>query len=79
MKVTVYPVAGRLVRDPTTLAPLPVEGAEVDWGVHWARRESDGDVTRTLPAAPTDPSPAPAAAADPTPAAPKGASSKKAR
>lgn len=41
----VKPVAGRLVRDPLTMQPLPEDGREVPDNPFWRRRIRDGDVT----------------------------------
>ncbi|MCP1215586.1 DUF2635 domain-containing protein [Acetobacter orientalis] len=49
----IYPVAGRIARDPSTLEPVPAAGKAVsDYDPFWLRRLSDGDVTKTPPAAP---------------------------
>lgn len=44
MKAHVTPLPGRTVLIPGTTSPLPAEGLEVEYGVHWARRAIDGDV-----------------------------------
>jgi len=54
----VYPVPGRLVRDPRSLQELPAEGREVpDDDPFWNRRLRDGDVSATQPDAPDPPDP----------------------
>ncbi|MGO2957421.1 MAG: DUF2635 domain-containing protein [Acetobacter sp.] len=73
----IYPVEGRIARDPLTFEPVPSAGRTVsDYDPFWLRRLSDGDVTKTPPEAPAPASPssddaAPAQAAQP--AAPGGA------
>ena len=45
MMMTVFPVEGRLVRDPFTRLPVPPEGQGVDDAdPYWARALADGDV-----------------------------------
>ncbi len=48
--ITVYPVAGRLVRHPETGEPVPAAGAAVPRSPFWLRRLRDGDVTTARPA-----------------------------
>jgi hypothetical protein len=49
--ITVYPVPGRLVRDPVTGRYVPAEGLDVSsTDLFWAKRLLDGDVTTTKPA-----------------------------
>lgn len=43
-RIWIVPVAGRLVRDPKTMRPIPSTGALVVDGQHWRRRERDGDI-----------------------------------
>jgi len=63
----VYPVPGRLVRDPRSMQPVPEAGRDVpDDDPYWVRRVRDGDLTDTAPAA----EPAPAAKAAPAPPIP---------
>lgn len=46
----VYPVPGRLVRDPVTRHVLTDEGLDVsEHDFFWARRLRDEDVTKTAP------------------------------
>ena len=46
----VYPVDGRIVRDPVTGRVVPVRGLEVpETDSFWIRRLADGDVTKTPP------------------------------
>ncbi|MBF0168795.1 MAG: DUF2635 domain-containing protein [Alphaproteobacteria bacterium] len=47
--MTIYPVPGRLVRNPATLQPLPEEGLSVEFTPYWRRRESAGDITLADP------------------------------
>lgn len=47
----IYPVAGRLVRDPATGRELDASGIQVnDQDFFWLRRLADGDVTTKAPA-----------------------------
>ena len=48
--MTVYPVAGRLVRHPGTGEPVPAAGAAVPRSPYWLRRLRDGDQTTARPA-----------------------------
>lgn len=48
--ITVYPVAGRLVRHPDTGEPVPMSGIAVPRAPFWLRRLRDGDVTTARPA-----------------------------
>lgn len=48
-KIIVTPVAGKIVRDPSTMEPLPPEGRLVDNMSYWQRRAKDKDVIMTLP------------------------------
>jgi hypothetical protein len=69
----VYPVPGRLVRDPRSMQPVPDAGRDVpDDDPYWVRRVRDGDLTETAPAAKAAPAaePAPAAKAAPAPPIP---------
>ena len=46
----IYPVAGRVRRDPRSFVPVPAEGREVpDGDLHWLRALRDGDVTLDAP------------------------------
>jgi len=55
--IKVFPVHGRLIRDPFTRAPVPLAGVEVDaTDPFWARALAAGDVAAEHPA----PAPAPA-------------------
>lgn len=47
----VYPVPGRLVRDPRSRQPLPEAGRDVPEDSYWMRRVRDGDVTTEEPEA----------------------------
>ena len=48
--ITVFPVADRLVRDPSTLRAVPDDGLAVsEHDVFWAARLRDGDVTVDAP------------------------------
>lgn len=48
----VFPVPGRLVRDPATGLELGTEGFDItDTDAFWLRRLADGDVTDTGPEA----------------------------
>jgi len=47
----VVPAEGLVIRDPVTLIPLPLEGAEVPLSQHWLRRLERGDV-REVPRPP---------------------------
>lgn len=59
----IYPVAGRLVRDPFTMEPVPADGRDVpDGDLFYARALADGDVSPFPAAAVPDASPVPAAA-----------------
>lgn len=54
----IYPVAGRIARDPLTFEPVPTTGKTVsDYDSFWLRRLSAGDVTKAAPAAPVAASP----------------------
>ena len=47
----IYPVPGRLKRDPQSMQPIPEVGRNVpDGDVYWLRALRDGDVTATAPA-----------------------------
>lgn len=48
-KVFLIPSNGLVVRDPSTYAPLPEDGAEVELTSYWQRRIADGDVTVAEP------------------------------
>ena len=48
--MTVYPVAGRLVRHPGTRELVPAAGAGGPRSPHWLRRLRDGDLTTARPA-----------------------------
>ncbi|MCI1439818.1 MAG: DUF2635 domain-containing protein [Acetobacter peroxydans] len=55
----IYPVEGRLARDPRTMEPVPATGKTVsDYDAYWLRRLKAGDVTKTPPAAATPAQPA---------------------
>jgi hypothetical protein len=47
------PRQGLIVRDPSTLIPLPAEGASVTWigpaGRYWRRRKNCGDCKEVKP------------------------------
>lgn len=48
----VYPVPGRLVRDPISFEPVPADGRDVaDTDFHYVRALADGDVGLAPPAA----------------------------
>lgn len=49
-RITVYPVAGRVVPDPELGGTLPAEGREVPRDAYWLRRLRTGDVTDKKPA-----------------------------
>lgn len=46
----VKPAAGRLVRDPETYEPLPVDGKVVEMNSYWVRKEAAGDIEFADPA-----------------------------
>lgn len=47
----VKPAAGALVRDPSTMLPLPPEGAEVPRTAYYLRRLAAGDLIQAAPPA----------------------------
>lgn len=57
MSRTAYliPKRGLSIRDPHTLAQLPVEGAMTTINAYWQRRLQAGDVHEGKPPAPTKP------------------------
>ncbi|TRO33873.1 DUF2635 domain-containing protein [Pseudomonas putida] len=48
-RITVFPVAGRVVPDPELGGTLPAEGREVPRDAYWLRRLRAGDVTDKKP------------------------------
>lgn len=50
--ITIKPAPGLRVLDPTTMQPLPPEGAQVEKNTHWIRRIKEGDVTLVTPPKP---------------------------
>lgn len=58
-----YPVPGRLLRDPVSGLPLPAEGKDINWEpnnphrAYWKRALKDGDVQEIAPKAAPAPAP----------------------
>jgi hypothetical protein len=71
----VYPVEGRLIRDPRSMRVVPPEGLDVpDFDPFFIQRVSQGDLTTASPAEHAPPAVrAPALAEPATPAAPPSA------
>lgn len=55
MPIHVTPAPGLAVPDPARGDLLPPEGRPVEPSQYWTRREADGDITLTPPAAPEKP------------------------
>lgn len=48
-KFFIKPASGGIVRDPETMQPLPVDGAEKPRTAYWVRMITDGSVVETKP------------------------------